>query len=223
MESAAILEQIIKLSALQAFIEPIAVLVFAVSGMVPARAKKMDGVGVYIVSFTTALGGGTLRDVLLDQRPLFWVQHSEYPVLILLLVIFYLYGPRLNIPLQPFASRYFNLIDALGLGLFSISGTSAALAHQIPLFPASLFGVITGVFGGVLRDVLIAEIPMIFRQSTSLYATCSFVGCWVFLIGRGLGVADAIAGLLGIVATTALRLLSIRFHLTLPLPAAPRS
>ncbi|HEY9738833.1 MAG TPA: trimeric intracellular cation channel family protein, partial [Trichocoleus sp.] len=197
-----ILSQISRLSALQAFIEPLAVLVFAVSGMVPARAKKMDVVGVYIVAFVTALGGGTLRDVLLNQRPLFWVEHPQYPVWILGLVLIFLYGPRLNLPCQPLATRYIDWIDALGLGLFSIAGTSAALAQQIPLFPASLFGVITGVFGGVLRDVLIAEIPMIFRQSTSLYATCSFAGCWVFLLSWQSGMNDAIAGFLGIATTT---------------------
>ncbi|MBD0335941.1 MAG: trimeric intracellular cation channel family protein [Cyanobacteria bacterium Co-bin13] len=217
MEPAAILNQIARLTALQTLIEPVAVMVFAFSGMVPARTKQMDGVGVYIVAFVTALGGGTLRDVLLDQRPLFWVEHQEYPILILILVLIFLYAPRFNLPFQPLARQYFNLVDALGLGLFSISGTAAALAHQIPLFPATLFGVITGVFGGVLRDVLITEIPMIFRQSTSLYATCSFVGCWAFLLALWLEWPDAIAVLLGITTTTTLRLLALHFNLTLPL------
>jgi uncharacterized membrane protein YeiH len=217
MEPTLILNEIARLTALQALIEPIAVVVFAISGMVPARLKQMDGVGVYIVAFVTALGGGTLRDVLLNQRPLFWVENQEYPILILVLVLIFLYAPRFNLPFQPLAKRYFNLFDALGLGLFSISGTAAALAHQIPLFPATLFGVITGVFGGVLRDVLILEIPMIFRQSTSLYATCSFVGCWAFVLGLELGLSDAIASLLGITTTTLMRLMALRFNLTLPL------
>lgn len=215
-----LLSQISQLVALQGFIEPIAVVVFAISGMVPARAKQMDVVGVYIVAFVTALGGGTLRDVLLNQRPLFWVERPEYPIVILALVVLFLYAPKLNVPFQPLARRYFNGIDALGLGLFSISGTSAALAQQIPYFPATLFGVITGVFGGVLRDVLIAEIPMIFRQSTSLYATCSFAGCWVFVLSIYGGLSEAIAGFLGITTIALLRLLALRFNLTLPAPPA---
>jgi uncharacterized membrane protein YeiH len=140
MEPSIILNQVVKLSALENVIEPIAVLVFAISGIVPARRKGLDLVGGYIVAFVTALGGGTLRDILLDRRPFFWVQHQQYPILILLLVAVFLYGPRVQLPFQAIANRYFNVIDALGLGLFCISGTAAALALDMPWFTSALYG-----------------------------------------------------------------------------------
>ena len=199
-------------------IEVGAVLTAALSGMFAARAKQLDSVGVYIVAFVNAFGGGTLRDILLNRRPLFWVEHQEYPLIILLLAIVFLYAPRVAIPHRQVTGRLFNLVDALGLALFSISGTAYALTFRMPYLVASLIGVITGVFGGVLRDILLAEIPLIFRTETSLYATCAFVGSWAFLIATSLDVQPAIATFLGFSVTVILRMLSLRYGITLPLP-----
>lgn len=200
---------------LGSLVEGSAVVVSAFSGMIAARRKRMDFVGTFTVAAITAFGGGTLRDVLLERRPLFWVSHQEYPILIFGLALVFLYLPQLFQPLHPLAEKTFDLIDALGLGLFSVAGCAAALEAGMPIFIASLFGVITGVFGGILRDVMINQIPIVFRQ-TSLYATCSFVGSWVYLLALPIGIPFADLG--GILATILLRLGSIHYNLTLPLP-----
>jgi uncharacterized membrane protein YeiH len=202
---------------LGSLVEGSAVVVSAFSGMIAARRKRMDFVGTFTVAVITAFGGGTLRDVLLERRPLFWVSHQEYPILIFGLALVFLYLPKLFQPLHPLAEKTFDAIDALGLGLFSIAGSAVALDTGMPIFIASLFGVITGVFGGILRDVMINQIPIVFRQ-TSLYATCSFVGSWVYLLALRVGILIPVADLAGILVTVLLRLGSIHYNLTLPLP-----
>jgi uncharacterized membrane protein YeiH len=160
-------------------IEILAILVGAFSGFIEARTKKMDIVGVFTVAFVTAFGGGTLRDVLLDIRPLFWVQHQEYAILIFVLSLI---APLLIRHLRKIVSeRLIVVADALGLGLFSIAGVSEALHANMPLFIASMMGVITGIFGGILRDILCNQIPMVLRDGKP-YALCSFAGCWMYLL-----------------------------------------
>ena len=105
--------------------------------------------------------------------------------------------------------------DALGLGLFSVTGTSLALEADMPVFIAAMMGVITGIFGGVLRDVICNEIPMVFRRS-QLYATCSFAGCWVYILLDWLNASEAAALLSGIIVTFAMRALAVRFDWKLP-------
>ncbi|HEY9644000.1 MAG TPA: trimeric intracellular cation channel family protein [Coleofasciculaceae cyanobacterium] len=212
----AIAHQLERFSELQYFVEASAVIVSAISGMIAAREKQLDIVGTYFIAFITAFGGGTLRDILLDHRPLFWISHQEYPILIFALSILFLYCSQSLTPVKPIARRSFDLIDALGLALFSISGTSYALAYYIPFWIAALFGVITGVFGGVLRDVVLVEIPLIFRQSTTLYATCSFVGGWIYLVALLCKVPPSLAGLAGFVTVVTLRMAALRYNLKLP-------
>ena len=163
-------------------IEILAILVGAFSGFIEARSKKMDVVGVFIVAFITAFGGGTLRDVLLDIRPLFWVQHQEYAILIFVLSL--VAAPLLR---KIVSERLIVVADALGLGLFSIAGVSEALNANMPLFIASMMGVITGIFGGVLRDIVCNEVPMVLRDGKP-YAMCSFAGCWIYLLMQQVGV-----------------------------------
>ncbi|NJO51620.1 MAG: trimeric intracellular cation channel family protein [Leptolyngbyaceae cyanobacterium RM2_2_4] len=199
-------------------IEVGAVITAAFSGMLAAQTKQLDLVGIYIVAFVNAFGGGTLRDLLLNRRPLFWVEHQEYPLIVLLMAIIFLYAPRISIPHQPVTGRLFTIVDAMGLALFSILGTSYALTFRMPYLAASIIGVITGVFGGVLRDVLLAQIPMIFRTATSLYATCAFAGSWTFLLAVSLDLPTTAATFLGFVVTVVLRMLSLRYGITLPQP-----
>jgi uncharacterized membrane protein YeiH len=166
-------------------IEILAILVGAFSGFIEARSKKMDVVGVFIVAFITAFGGGTLRDVLLDIRPLFWVQHQEYAILIFFLSL--VAAPLLRTLKKIVSERLIVVADALGLGLFSIAGVSEALNANMPLFIASMMGVITGIFGGVLRDIVCNEIPMVLRDGKP-YAMCSFAGCWMYLLMNRVGI-----------------------------------
>jgi uncharacterized membrane protein YeiH len=108
--------------------------------------------------------------------------------------------------------------DALGLGFFSILGATYAMQMNLSLLIISLMGVVTGVFGGVLRDVLCNKIPSVFRRSTELYATCSFVGTWVFIILVKMHVEPSIASWAGTAVVFILRLLAVKFRLTLPFP-----
>jgi uncharacterized membrane protein YeiH len=166
-------------------LEILAILVGAFSGFFEARKKKMDVVGVFTVAFITAFGGGTLRDILLDKRPLFWVTHQEYAILIFVLAL--VAAPVLRMLHKIASERVIVVADALGLGLFSIVGVSEALDAGMPIFIASMMGVITGIFGGVLRDIVCNEIPMVLRDGRP-YAICSFIGCWMYLLMQKTGI-----------------------------------
>ena len=165
-------------------IEILAILVGAFSGFIEARSKKMDVVGVFTVAFITAFGGGTLRDILLDKRPLFWVEHQEYAILIFVLAL--IAAPLIRTLKKIVSEHLIVVADALGLGLFSVAGVSQALAAGMPIFIASMMGVVTGIFGGVLRDIVCNEIPMVLRDGRP-YAICSFIGCWVYLLLQKVG------------------------------------
>jgi uncharacterized membrane protein YeiH len=171
-------------------VELVAVLAAAFSGFAEAQRKDMDVVGVFTVAFITAFGGSTLRDVLLDRRPFFWVEHESYVILILVLSL-------IATPIMRHAHRIipnagFIAADAIGLGFFSIVGVSLALEAGMPTFTATLMGVITGVFGGVLRDVILNEVPIVLRDNRP-YAITAFLGCWFYVILRGVGAADGLA------------------------------
>src|SRR5208283_6113535 len=193
-------------------IEFLGILAFALSGLIEARRKKMDFVGTYAIAFATALGGGTLRDLLLNRQPL-WVIHQEYPVTIMALVI----GALVVFRLKKFTLTEHTIIipDGLGLGLFSASGTASAFDMGLPPFVCILMGVITATFGGVLRDIACNEIPVIFRR-TELYATCAFFAAAAYWGERVLGVGHLISVATSIVIALTLRILAIRFHLRLP-------
>ena len=168
-----------------AAIEFAATLAFAVSGLIEAARRRMDVVGIFAVAFITAFGGGTVRDVLLDRRPFFWVEHQGYVWLIFVLTL--VAAPWLHKHRDIVTERAMLIPDALGLGLFSVTGVS--LAHQMgmPLFVSVMMGVVTGVLGGVMRDVICNEVPNVFHDHRP-YALCAFAGAWVYL---GLEAAQA--------------------------------
>lgn len=193
--------------------EILGILAFAVSGMLTARRRRMDLVGVYTAAFVTAFGGGTVRDLLLDRRPFFWVQQSSYAIIIFVLAAasFLLVDARHGRVIE----RIILLPDALGLGLFAATGVAYGVQAQLPPFLAVMMGVITATFGGVLRDVLCNDVPQVFQQ-TQLYATCAFVGAWLFLLVVWLGGNQPAALLNCLGATFVLRLAAVRFDLKLP-------
>jgi uncharacterized membrane protein YeiH len=201
------------LNALPQAIEILGIVAFAVSGLVEARRKRMDMVGRFTVAFITAFGGGTLRDLLLDRRPLAWVEHDAYPLLVFVLAL--VLTPFLRHLQTEFSERVIVFADALGLGLFSANGTALALTMGMPPFVCVMMGVITGIFGGVLRDVICNEIPLVFRRG-HLYATCAFVGCWVYMGLAGLHLPPAVCLGTGIGVTVVLRLAAVRFDWRLP-------
>jgi uncharacterized membrane protein YeiH len=166
----------------------------------------MDIIGVWSVTFVSAFGGGTLRDVLLDRRPLFWVQHQEYVWLVLAMTLI---APLLlRAARHGLGDKLMELADALGLGLFTISGASIALVCGMPPVVAVLLGAVTAVFGGVSRDVLCNEIPKVFHDHRP-YTLCAFIGCGVFLGLLGLNIGQQLSSILGIVCITGLRLLAL--------------
>ena len=146
---------------------------FALSGLLEAARKQLDVVGVCMVAGLAAFGGGTLRDVLLDRRPFFWVEHAIWlwPLLFVCIAAMMFMRAR---HLEP-TERAMQWPDALGLGLFSAGGTQLALVHEQPAIVAVLMGVVTATFGGVLRDIVCNEIPTAFRDHRP-YAVCAFAG-----------------------------------------------
>ncbi len=188
-------------------------LAFAMSGLIEATRKRMDIVGVFSVAFVSAFGGGTLRDILLDRRPLFWIENQEYLWLVLAMVAttpLWLQTLRHKV-----GGRLMELADALGLGLFAISGTTLANAAGMPVLVSMMMGVITAVFGGVSRDVLCNEVPKVYSDHRP-YAVCALFGCGVFLALDAIGLPLPIATLAGIAAATGSRLLALVFDVRLP-------
>lgn len=195
-------------------IEILAILASAYSGIIEAKRNGFDFVGVFTVALVTAFGGGTLRDILLDRRPFYWIQNWEFLIYIFILSAIALALLRFN---KDFSSRAtLMVIDALGLGLFCASGVGLALAAKVPFFPAVLIGVITATFGGVLRDILCMQVPQLFQPTTPLYATCAFIGAWVYIAMYSLGSIRPLGLITCIVVTFFLRILAVRFNLKLP-------
>lgn len=193
-------------------VEFLAVTVSAVYGILLATRKEMDFIGLVSVAFIVAFGGGTLRDLFLDRHPLFWIEHGHYPVIVFAMALVGAFVPGLLMKLE----RSLTIPDALGLALFSVVGTSIALDSQTPLFVAAMIGVITGTFGGVIADVVCNEVPTLFRPATTLYATCSFVGAWVYIGCRHVSVPDQYSMLFGAAAVFTLRMIAIRRNWRLP-------
>ena len=192
-------------------IDLIGVAVFAVSGALAAGGKRLDLLGVIVIAMVTGIGGGTIRDLLLDRHPVFWIADPSYLAVItgaaLLTMIYVRWHPP---PEESLA-----VADALGLAFFAISG--AGIAHQLGL-PATgviVMGVLTGVAGGVIRDVLTAEIPMILH-GRELYATAAISGSAVFVGLKALGTASPIPSVAGMAVIVGLRLAAIFWGLRVP-------
>mgnify|MGYP001089487384 FL=1 len=197
-------------------VEAAAVLATTISGMITAARARMDVVGTFTLALVTAFGGGTLRDVLLERRPFFWVSSKEYVFVALLLCIPFVYSRR-AFAVADALDRRSTFVASLGLALFSLTGVRYALEAGLPPLPAALIGVVTGTFGGVMRDVLVREVPTIFRPGP-LYAAASFLGCLVVLAGPWLRIPQSIADAAGFATIVALRMASVRLGLRLPDP-----
>jgi uncharacterized membrane protein YeiH len=198
--------------ALQA-VEAAATIAFALSGLLASARKRLDAVGVCVVAGLAAFGGGTLRDVLLDRRPFFWVEHANWLWVLLALCV----AAMLFLRARHFAvtERAMQWPDALGLGLFTAGGTQIALGLGQPAIIAVLMGMITAVFGGVLRDIVCNEIPSAFHDHRP-YAVCSFFGGWVVVAAHALQWPETAALLAGAVTAFALRAAALATGFTLP-------
>ena len=193
------------------FLDLAGVGVFAISGVLAAGRKSLDWLGVAIIAVVTAIGGGTLRDVLLDRNPIFWIADPTYLVVILAATALTLVYVRFRIP----GRRGLLVADALGLAFFTIGGVQIAEQAGLSGLVAVLMGMITGVAGGVIRDVLCAEIPLILRKG-QLYASSSIVGAALYLVLEAAGVLRQAAALAGMGTIVLVRAAAIIWRLELP-------
>ncbi|MDP2143853.1 MAG: trimeric intracellular cation channel family protein [Gallionella sp.] len=187
-----------------------AVAVCAITATLEARRRELDLFGVVVIAVISGIGGGTVRDLLLGRLPVYWVHDPIYVVVGMVAgtLTFFLVR-RLRLP-----KDFFLVPDAIGLALFTVIGTSIALQLDVPWLIAALMGVITGVFGGVIRDILCNEVPLIFR--TDIYATASFVGALLLIALDRAGLPHSQAILFAMVCIVTIRLAAIRWHIHLP-------
>jgi len=186
------------------------IVVFALSGALMAGRYKLDPFGVVVLASVTAIGGGTIRDVIL-QTPVFWVVSPYYLYIILvtaLLTIIIVREPK-RIP-----KRFLLIAHAFGLALFAVLGTEKALSLGVPVSVAVVMGTITGVAGGMIRDVLCNVIPMILRKE--IYALAAMLGGSLFAVFIWLGFAETVATILAVLGALTLRLAAIYWQVSLP-------
>ena len=189
----------------------IGVAVFAISGALAAGRRRLDLIGVVVLAAVTAIGGGTIRDVLLDRRPIFWLVDPSYlTVIVLSAVATLLYTRWARVPWQTL-----DIADALGLALFSVAGAQIAERAGLPAGACVLLGAVTGAAGGVIRDVLTAQIPMVLQRG-SLYATAALAGTTLYVVLVRIGIEQRPAVIAGMILVAVLRLAAIRWELMLP-------
>jgi uncharacterized membrane protein YeiH len=190
------------------------VAVFAMSGSLAAGRKRLDLFGVAAVAIVTAIGGGTTRDILLGRTPVFWVKDPAQVLVILGATLFTIVYTRFRIP----PVRFLLIADAVGLALFTISGAEIAETIGASFMVVMLMGAITGAAGGVLRDVLCNEIPLVLRGGR-LYASAALAGAGLYHALQVLGAPRPVCVAIGIASVLALRLASILFGIRLPVYA----
>ena len=183
---------------------------FAISGIRLASAKRFDWFGAYVVGFVTAIGGGTIRDIMLGIPP-FWMTNPVYIIccgLSLLYVI--LFGKKI-IRQQ---STWF-IFDTIGLALFNITGLEKTLNMGYPVWTAVIMGCVTGAAGGVIRDILINEVPLVFRKD--IYAMACIAGGIVYIIGYSEGLQAEVNAILSAIIVISIRTLAVKYHWQLPI------
>ena len=183
---------------------------FAVSGAFAAMQKRLDVFGVLIIAFATSVGGGTLRDVFLGDTPVFWLKNANYSLLILVTaitaMIFWKKIKSLKITLF--------LFDSLGLGFFTIVGLEKGLAYDLSPGICVALGTVTGCFGGITRDILLNNIPLIFRKE--IYASACIVGGLMYLLLSYCNVDETVVKVVSVSVVFVIRIVAVRFNLTLP-------
>lgn len=192
------------------FLDLLGTVVFAITGLLAASRKQLDLFGAVVLAMVTAVGGGTLRDLILDV-PVFWTQQTLYVyVIVISTLIVYVYNRYFDIPM-----KLLLVLDALGLAVFTVIGAQKAfdLGFSDPI--VIMFGIMTGVVGGIIRDVLVGEVPLIFRKE--IYATASFLGASVLVLGLHFIENRELAILLAMIVVFGLRMLAIQKNYGLPI------
>jgi uncharacterized membrane protein YeiH len=194
------------------YIDLIGVMVFAISGAMAAFDKRMysDLFSLTFVAFITSVGGGTLRDIILDAHPIYWVRDGNFLMAIVT-------GVLITIAFKKWLFRLTKtifLFDTVGMAIYTIYGLEKSLAYQVSIPAAVVLGMFTGVMGGVIRDTLLNETPLIFKKE--IYATACLAGALVFVVLMYLGVEGSVNGLISITTIILLRVVAVRYNLSLP-------
>lgn len=188
----------------------VAITTEAMSGALAAGRRNMDIFGVAVIAFVTALGGGTIRDVILGNFPIGWTQHPEYVYLVILAGL----ATTLLARYMHHMKSVFLMLDAMGLVAFSLIGCNVALQLDYPVVVIIMAGMLTGISGGILRDVLCNQVPVVFCRE--LYASVSLFVCALFLALRSLGVDTDLNTVASFVIGFGFRMLALRFSWKLP-------
>lgn len=191
-------------------IDIIGVFVFAISGASTAMSNRLDPFGVFIVAFVTSVGGGTLRDTLIGRNPVFWMVDPIYVYVILGGALFaVVFRKKIG-----YLRRTLSLFDTIGLAIFTIIGIEIGVKYNLdPVISLSL-GVMTGSFGGVIRDILVNEIPVVFHKE--VYATASLVGGMFYMGGIFFGLDKFWNEIISITVIIAIRIVAVKYELALP-------
>lgn len=191
------------------FIDIIGTFTFAISGIRLASGKQLDWFGAYIIGLVTAVGGGTIRDILLDLTPFWMVDGSCFVITGVALLATVLFKDKVF----KWANTLL-LFDTIGLGLFTIIGISKSVDAQLPFWVCIIMGTITGSMGGVLRDVLLNEVPLLLRKD--IYAIACVVGGGVYFLCIHLNLSKSLTELLAALVVICVRLIAIKFQIHLP-------
>jgi len=191
-------------------IDILGTIAFAISGVLVAMEKKLDLFGVLIIAFVTAIGGGTLRDLLIGNTPVIWMRDSVYVITIIITVIVAI----LFVKQLKYLRKSLFLFDTIGIGLYTLVGVEKGIeAGLLPIMCIAL-GTITASFGGVIRDILCNEIPVIFRKE--IYATACILGGASYFLLNKLPIASNYAFIMAILMVIILRILAVKFNIRLP-------
>jgi uncharacterized membrane protein YeiH len=197
---------------LQLALEHVGISVSAIGGVLAARGRRIDLFGVIVLALVTAFGGGTVRDVLVGDLPVVWLRTPDYLLNATLTALVTFFVVRLRH--LPRAALL--VADAFALALFTMIGTRKGVSLELSASVAVLLGVVTGVTGGILRDALTGEVPLVFQPEIHLYATAALLGSIAFVALRAAGVSDPVATVAGAASVLCLRLAGIRWKISLP-------
>lgn len=183
---------------------------FAISGALAAMNRRLDLFGIFIIAFVTAIGGGTVRDILIGNVPVTWMENIIYIYLIGIVTIFSIIFRR---KLDHLKKSLF-LFDTIGLGIFTITGVEIGVQANLNPIISITLGAMTGTFGGVIRDILCNEIPVIFRKE--IYATACLVGGLAFVLLYEFGVNTDLIYIVTSLTVILIRLVVVRYKISLP-------